>query len=376
MIIGVPKESLHQEHRVGLTPDAAAHLHRLGHTIVVQHDAGLGARFSNHEYEQAGAQIVYSAEEAYRRADLVTRIGTMSSVELDLLKPGSAICSFHHMAVASKALVAGLVEREITAISYELIEDAAGDRPILAPFSEMAGMLAVHLAGYYLQNDSGGRGILLGNVPGIAPPTVVVLGAGIAGRTAACHARATGARVVVVDTDMAKLRAVSSRCGGQVATANASLEPLENYTASADVLIGAVLIPGSRAPILVTEGMVEGMRRGSVIVDLSIDQGGCVETSRPTSLDQPTFIVHDVVHYCVPNMTANVARTASKALTRAVLPQLVSLAERGTGGAAAADPHLAAGVVMYEGNLVHAHVAAAHNLPFVELRSLLAGAGA
>ncbi|HDH26370.1 MAG TPA: alanine dehydrogenase, partial [Actinobacteria bacterium] len=259
---------------------------------------------------------------------------------------------------------------------YELIEDAAGDRPILAPFSEMAGMLAVHLAGYYLQNDSGGRGILLGNVPGIAPPTVVILGAGIAGRTAACHARATGARVVVVDTDMAKLRAVSSRCGGQVATANASLEPLENYTASADVLIGAVLIPGSRAPILVTEDMVEGMRRGSVIVDLSIDQGGCVETSRPTSLDQPTFIVHDVVHYCVPNMTANVARTASKVLTRAVLPQLVSLAERGTGGAAAADPHLAAGVVMYEGNLVHAQVASAHGLPFVELRSLLAGAGA
>lgn len=376
MIVGVPKESLHHEHRVGLTPDAAAHLIRRGHTVLVQRDAGVGARFSNHEYEQAGAQIVYSADEAYGRADLVTRIGTMSPTELDLLKPGSTICSFHHMAVASKTLIEGLIERQITAVSYELIEDEVGHRPILAPFSEMAGMLAIHLAGYYLQNDPGGRGILLGNVPGIAPPTVVILGAGIAGRTAACHARGAGAHVVVIDTDMAKLRSVSSRCGGQIATANASIEPLENYTATADVLIGAVLIPGSRAPILITEDMVKGMRKGSVIVDLSIDQGGCIETSRPTNPDQPTFLLHDVVHYCVPNMTAGVARTASKVLTRAVLPQLVSLADLGPRGAALADPNLAAGFVLYEGSLVQAKVAASHELPSVDLGSLLEGAGA
>ena len=173
---------------------------------------------------------------------------------------------------------------------------------------------------------------------------------------------------------MAKLRTVSSQCGGQIATANANIEPLENYTAKADVLIGAVLIPGSRAPILVTEDMVRGMRRGSVIIDLSIDQGGCVETSRPTNPDQPTFILHDVVHYCVPNMTASVARTASKVLTRAVLPQLVSLADQGVEGAAAEDPDLAAGIVLYKGQLVQAQIAAAHDLPFADLGSLLPGA--
>lgn len=371
MIIGVPKESLHHEHRVGLTPDAAAHLVRRGHTVVVQRDAGAGARFSNEEYERAGAQIVYSADEAYGRADLVARIGRMSSAELDLVKPGSTICSFHHMAVASDKLVKGLIEKKVTAVSYELIEDSSGGRPVLAPFSEMAGMLAVHLAGYYLQNDPGGRGILLGNVAGIAPPNVVILGAGIAGQTAACHARATGARVVVIDTDMAKLRAVSGRCGAQIATANAAIEPIENYTATADVLIGAVLIPGSRAPILVTEDMVRGMRSGSVIVDLSIDQGGCVETSRPTNPDQPTFIAHDVVHYCVPNMTAAVARTASKVLTRAVLPQLASLAEAGVADAASRDQNLAAGLVLFEGQLVQPGVAEAHGLPHRELASLL-----
>jgi alanine dehydrogenase len=373
MIIGVPKETLRHERRVGLTPDAAAHLRRLGHTILVQQDAGVGARFSNQEYERGGAQIVYGAEEAYLRADLVTRIGSMSVEDLELLKPGSTVCSFQHLAVAPRELIAGLIERQITAISYELIEDDAGSRPILTPFSEMAGMLAVHLAAYYLQSDSGGRGILLGNVTGIAPPTVVVLGAGIAGQTAACRAEASGAHVVVVDSDMSKLRTVAARCNGQVATANASLEPLEKYTARADVLIGAVLIPGSRAPILVTEEMVEGMPKGSVIVDLSIDQGGCVETSRPTTLDQPTFLVHDVVHYCVPNMTASIARTASQALTRAVLPQLEALAERGVARAATEDRTLAAGVVLYDGRLVHPQVAAAHGLPSTKLGALLAG---
>lgn len=376
MIIGVPRESFRNEHRVGLTPGATAHLSGLGHSVIVQENAGLEARFSNQEYERAGAKIVYSAEEAHKRADLVTRIGAISPEEVDLLKPGSTLCSFHHMAVAPTELVQGLIDRNITVVSYELIEDETGMRPILTPFSEMAGMLAVHLAAYYLQNDSGGRGILLGNVTGIAPPTVVVLGAGIAGQTAACHARAAGAHVVVIDTDMAKLRTASARCHGQVATANASLESLDVYTAFADVLIGAVLIPGARAPILVTEGMVKSMPRGSVIIDLSIDQGGCVETSRPTELDHPTFVMHDVVHYCVPNMTASIARTASKALSRAVLPQLVSLAQQGVREAVLSDSSLAAGVVLYEGQLVQPQVAAAHGLSSAGLGSLLEGAGA
>ena len=376
MIIGVPKESNRNEHRVGLTPDAAAHLVRLGHTVVVQRDAGLDARFTNDEYEQAGAKIVYSSEEAHGRADLVTRIGRLTPADVGLLKPGSTVSSFHHLAVAPKALIQGLAAREITTISYELIEDGAGSRPILTPFSEMAGMLALHLAAHYLRNDAGGKGLLLGNVTGIAPPNVVVLGAGIAGQTAAWHARAWGPQVTVIDTDMTKLREVAVRCHGEVATVNANLEPLEKYTEMADVLIGAVLIPGSRAPIIVTRDMVRGMRSGSVIIDLSIDQGGCVETSRPTTLDQPTFVVDDIVHYCVPNMTASVARTASKALARAVLPQLESLANCGVRDAVAADPSLAAGVVFYAGVMAHPQVAAAHGLEAADLQELLERADA
>jgi len=371
MIIGVPKESTRYEHRVGLTPDAAAHLVRLGHTVVVQKDAGLDARFTNNEYELAGAKIVYSAEEAYKRADLVTRIGALTVADVDLLNPGSTVCSFHHLAVAPKALIQGLAAQEITTISYELIEDDAGLRPILTPFSEMAGMLAVQLAAHYLRSDAGGKGTLLGNVPGITPPTVIVLGAGIAGQTAARHAHASGAHVTVIDSDMVNLRTVAMLSHGQIATANANLEPLEKHTARADVLIGAVLIPGSRAPILVTRDMVRGMRSGSVIIDLSIDLGGCVETSRPTTLDQPTFVVDDVVHYCVPNATASVARTASKVLARAVLPQLESLANNGVRSAAILDRNLAAGFVSYRGTMTHPQVAAAHGLEAHDLRALM-----
>ena len=376
MIIGVPRESTRNEHRVGLTPDAAAHLVRLGHTVVVQQDAGLDARFANDEYERAGAKIVYSAEEAYKRADLVTRIGPLSVADVDLLNPGSTVCGFQHLAVAPKELIQGLAAHEITTISYELIEDDKGMRPILTPFSEMAGMLAVHLAAHYLRTDAGGKGIVLGNVTGITPPTVVVLGAGIAGQTAACHALASGARVTVIDSDMVRLREVAMLRRGQIATVNANLEPLEKHTAKADVLIGAVLIPGSRAPILVTRDMVRGMRSGSVIIDISIDQGGCVETSRPTTLDQPTFVVDNVVHYCVPNMTSSVARTASMALARALLPHLESLANNGVREAVTIDRALAAGIVFYQGTMAHPQVAAAHAIEAQDLHALIGRADA
>ncbi len=376
MIIGVPAESARTEHRVGLAPDAAGHLVGMGHTVVVQKGAGLEARFHDEEYQRAGATIVYSAEEAYKRSDVVARIGPMSAADVEMLNPGSTVCGFHHLAVASRAVVNGLIDRDITAIAYEMIEDDAGNRPVLTPFSEMAGMLAVHLAAHYLRNDSGGKGMLLGNVTGITPPTVVILGAGMAGQTAACHARGAGARVVVLDSDMSRLRTLSTRCHGQVATVNVALEPLEKYTAVADVLIGAVLIPGSKAPILVTRDMVRNMPKGSVIIDLSIDQGGCVETSRPTPLDHPTYVVDDVVHYCVPNMTSSVARTASKALARAVLPQLDLLAEFGVKGAVGSDPTLASGVVMYKGTLTNAPIAETRGLEATSLDVLMEGVGA
>jgi alanine dehydrogenase len=373
MQIGVPRESHRLEHRVGLTPHAVARLTREGHTVFVEKAAGLAARFSDREYEAAGAGIVYSGEEAYKRADIVCRVGVLSAEESDLLKPGLIICAFHHLAVTPREQVERLMRLGTTIIGYEIIRDRHGDRPILAAMSEMAGQMAVHIAAHHLQNEAGGRGILLGNVPGVAPPTVLILGAGSAGRSAARQALATGAHVIVVDEDLVKLRALSREFAGQVVTAVAGMAQLERFTAIADVLIGAVLIPGAHSPILVTERMVSGMKPGSVIVDLSIDQGGCVETSRPTTLDSPTFVVHDVVHYCVPNMTANIARTASRALANAVLPTLRDLLSKGLDGALRDDPGLAAGVYLYRGRMVNEEAGATLGIPSAPLDPLIRG---
>jgi alanine dehydrogenase len=373
MIIGVPREIHRHEHRVALTPYGARQLTRRGHTVVVEQAAGLEALFTDREYEEAGSQIVFSSEEAYKRADLVARVGILSSDDLDYLKPGSVIGAFHHLTVASRSIIERLQELKMTIIGYELIEDPHGRRPLLIPFSEMAGQMAVYIAAHYLQNEGGGRGILLGAVPGIAPPTIVILGAGTVGRMAARRARAIGAHVIVLDADLEKLRVLSRELGGQIVTQVATPERLAQYTAIADVVIGAILIPGARTPYLITEEMVKTMRAGSVIIDVSIDQGGCSETSRPTTLDDPSYIVHDVVHYCVPNMTANIARTASRALSDAVIAHLGAVIEHGVNSALREDPWLAAGVYMYEGTLVHEELAAAMKVSATPLDRLLAG---
>ena len=375
MIIGIPRETHRHEHRVGLTPVAVRRFVGLGHQVVVERSAGVTARFTDREYEEAGAQVVYSSEEAYRRADLVCKVGVVSTEELALLKPGLVIGAFHHLAVAPKSTLERLCALEVTAIGYELVEDADGSRPILVPFSEMAGQMAVYLAGYYLQNELGGRGILLGNVPGIAPLTVLILGAGTAGRTAARRARAVGAHVIVLDERLEKLRTVNQELAGQVVTQLVSPARLAQYTKIADVVIGAVLIPGARAPFLVTEEMVKAMRPGSVIIDLSIDQGGCVETSRPRTPDNPSYVVHDIVHYCVPNMTANVARTASRALADAAQGLLDGIVTKGVAGALRDDPGLAAGTYLYRGQVVQRSLAVALGLPVASLADLLAEKG-
>jgi alanine dehydrogenase len=371
MIIGVPRETHRHEHRVGLTPRAVRRFVRRGHTIVVEKGAGAEARFPDREYEEAGAQIVYSSEEAHRRADLVCRVGLVSSDELEFVRPGSVIGGFLHMAVAPQMIVQALRKLKVTAIGYELIEDAEGRRSILVPFSEMAGEMAVFTAAHYLQNEFGGRGILMGSVPGIAPPTVLVLGAGMVGRTAARRALAIGAHVIVLDEDLQKLRKVNRQISPNIVTQVASAERLEQFTAIADVVIGAILIPGARSPFLVTEDMVKSMRAGSVIIDLSIDQGGCVETSRPTTLDHPTYVVHEVVHYCVPNITANIARTASRTLSDVVLAPVGELADKGVDQALRDNPGLAAGVYLYGGKVVNRQVAAAQRLSTADLHSIM-----
>jgi len=371
MIIGIPRLTLRNEHRVGLTPFSVAQLTKRGHTVVLEKDAGMSAHFTNRDYQTAGAQIVYSTDEAYKRADMICQVSVIGPEELDHIKPGSALCGFLHLAVAPREMVTRFMELQTTLIGCEIIRDKHGDLPVLLPMSDMAGQMALHIAAHYLENKSGGRGVLMGNVTGVPPPTVLILGAGAVGQAAARTALAIGAHVVVIDSDFSKLRALNRQLSGQLVTVVAGVERLEKYTAIADVVIGAVLVPGGRAPYLVTEEMVKAMKPGSVIVDISIDQGGCFETSRPTTLDNPTYLVHDVVHYCVPNLTSNIARTASRAFANAAIPYILALADKGVKGALEDDPGLAAGVYLYNGKMVHPMLGQTLGMPVTPLQDLL-----
>jgi alanine dehydrogenase len=371
MIIGVPRLTHRNEHRVGLTPFAVAHLTERGHSVVIERDAGLDARFTDRDYQAAGGQIVYSRDEAFQRADMICRASIITLDELDHIKQGCIVCGFLHLAVAPREIVDRLMKLKTSLIGYEIIRDKNDQLPVLVPMSEMAGQMALHIAAQFLQTISGGRGVLMGNVTGVPPPTVLILGAGAVGAAAARTALAIGAHVVVSDLDYGKLRALKEQLGRQLVTVVSGVEMIERYTAIADVIIGAVLIPGGRTPYLVTEAMVKAMKPGSVIVDISIDQGGCVETSRPTTLENPTFIVHDVIHYCVPNLTANIARTASRALANAAIPYIMALADKGIENALRQDSGLASGVYMYQGTMVHSMVGQMLGVPSSLLKELL-----
>lgn len=371
MVIGVPKEATHLESRVGLTPFAVADLTNRGHTVLVEQGAGSAAHFGDVDYEMAGGNIAYSKGEVYGRADLLCRVGRISESELKLLKPGAIVCGFQHLAVAPRELVQRLLDLECTLIGYEVVRDRSGHLAILRPFSEIAGQMSIHIAAHLLQNDQNGRGILMGNVAGVPPPTVVIVGAGGVGRASATKATSIGAHVVVMDNDTRQLDALSRELAGRVVTVLAAEERLRRYTRFADVVIGGVLIPGARAPSLVTEEMVAEMKRGSVIIDISIDQGGCVETSHPTTLQDPTFLSHGVIHYCVPNMTANVGRTASRVLANTALPYLREIADRGTAVAIRENEGLSAGVLICNGKIANRAVGEGFGLPTIHLPYLV-----
>ncbi|MFC1529189.1 alanine dehydrogenase [Gemmatimonadota bacterium] len=373
MDIGIPKEFNRHEHRVGLTPRAVSHLTENGHSVIVERSAGDAAFFEDGRYEAAGAQIVYHPEEVYKRADVVCKVGSILTENLDLLKKGSIICAFQHLAVYPKEKIERLMELKATVIGYEIVRDVEGRIPVKTPFSEMAGQMAVHLAAHYLQTEEGGRGILMGSVPGVPPPTVLVLGGGTVGRTAAGVAHQNGAHVVVLDIDMEQLREINNMFRGQVVTALSTRDNLRYFTQIADVMIGAVLVPGERPEKIVTEQMVMKMRSGSVIVDLAIDQGGCIETSRPTSIDDPTYNVHGVVHYCVPNLTSNMARTASRALADAALPYVSTIADLGLKTAVCEDPGIGAGTYLYQGKMVHEVTGEAFDIPASPIEDCLEG---
>ena len=371
MRIGIPRETSRHEHRVGLTPFGVSRLVNLGHEVYIERGAGKDCHFTDEDYEEAGAHVVYSTDEAYQRAELVCRVGTLTAEDVERMPAGLTVAGFLHVAMTPRAVVDKLAEKEITLLGYEVLEADKGGRPVLRSLSEIAGQMVVHCAAHLLEYESGGRGVILGGVPGIAPATVVILGAGTVGRRAACLALAAGAHVIVLDTDLDKMRRAMGENCRHVVTALATPRNLRRFTAIADVLIGAVAIPGGRAPFLVTEEMVRQMKPGSVILDVSIDQGGCVETSRPTTPDNPTFKVHGVTHFCVPNMTANAPRTASRALTIAALPFLVRIAGEGLETALAASPGLRQGIYMYRGRMVNELAAAALGLSPTRLGDLL-----
>ena len=361
MEFGVPKEVRdHQsETRVGLTPAGVKALVRAGHTVYVEKDAGQGAGFKDDLYREYGAHTVYSAAELYGRSDVVVKVARPAQQEHRHFRPGQTIFSFLHLQVASPDLFQALAEKEITAVAMEMIRDENGCLPVLQPMSEIAGRLAPIIAGQMLMTIHGGRGTLLGGIPGVTRGSVVVLGAGVLGTNAARAFLGLGAQVIVIDCNIRQLEHVDELLDGRVTTLLATEHNLDRISEFTDVLVGAIQVSGRRAEQLVTRDMIRRMRPGSVIIDYAIDDGGCVATSRPTTLNDPVFAVDEVLHYCVPNATASVARTTSYGLTNALLPYLLELGAFGMIGLVDRRPGFEQGINLYQGNLTNAEVAAA-----------------
>ncbi len=367
MRIGIPKENLLEEKRVALSPAGVDSLIRAGHTVYIETNAGYGSHFNDEDYERTGASIVYSAEEVFKRSELIVKVSSAGDDELELVQENQTVFSFLHLAVGKKQNVEKLLRKKITAIGYELIENE-GRLPVLHSMSEIAGQIAIQVSERYLEVSSkGGRGILIGGITGVAPAAVVILGAGVVGTTAARAALGRGAQVIVIDNDLQRLRRIDNNFRKKITTVMANPYTISRGVKFADVLIGAVLIKGEKAPHLVTEEMVKEMKTGAVIVDVSIDQGGCIETSRITTLSDPVFSKHNIIHYCVPNMPALVPRTASYGLNNASLKYIQNIANNGISEALINDPGLAKGVCTYNGYVSNEAISNAFDLEYRKL---------
>lgn len=349
MNIGILKEETSVEQRVALSPAGVEVLTSEGHNVFVLHQEGARAIFRDEDYQMAGATITYSPEEIISRSDVVLKVLPPRDDELKTLREGQTFFSFLHLAVSRRKVLEKLLEAKVTAVAFELIENQKGDLAVLQVMSEIAGQIAIQAGAHFLQARQGGRGTLLGSIPGIPPANVVILGAGTVGRTAARVAVGMGANVTVLDKDLIRLRELEHLLQWKISTSMATSYHIGRAVRFADVAIGAVLLKGEKAPHLITEAMVKDMKPGSVIIDASIDQGGCVETSRPTTVDDPIFVTHGVIHYCVPNMPAVVARTATMALTNAVLPYIQEVGEEGMVNALLQNPGLGKGVCTSQG---------------------------
>ncbi|MCP9960511.1 alanine dehydrogenase [Streptomyces somaliensis] len=370
MKVGIPREVKNNEFRVAITPAGAHELVRHGHEVLVERNAGVGSSITDDEYVAAGARILPTADEVWAAADLLLKVKEPVAEEYHRLRGGQTLFTYLHLA-ASRECTDALLASGTTAIAYETVETANRALPLLAPMSEVAGRLAPQVGAYHLMRAAGGRGVLPGGVPGVVPARAVVIGGGVSGWNAAQIAVGMGFDVTLLDRDISKLREADRIFGTKVKAVMSNSFALEKAVLEADLVIGAVLIPGAKAPKLVTNELVSRMKPGSVLVDIAIDQGGCFEDSHPTTHAEPTFRVHDSIFYCVANMPGAVPNTSTYALTNATLPYIVSLADNGWAEALRRDPALARGLNTHDGKVVYREVAEAHGLGHVELASLL-----
>jgi alanine dehydrogenase len=372
MDVGIPRELKDHEYRVAITPVGVRELVDNGHRVLVEREAGGGSSIADREYERAGAAVLPSADEVWGEAGLILKVKEPIAEEFQRLRPDQVLFTYLHLA-ASRELTEVLLKSGTTAVAYETVELPGGRLPLLAPMSEVAGRMAPQVGAHLLERESGGRGVLMGGVSGVAPAKVVVLGGGMAGQNAAWIAQGMEAEVILLDKSVDKLRYVDSIHKGRILTLMSNRATVEDLVAQADLVIGAVLIPGAKAPRLVSAAIVRQMKAGAVLVDISIDQGGCFETSRMTTHSDPTYVVSGVVHYCVGNMPGAVPHTSTYALTNVTLPYALAIANAGLEGAIAADPALAKGVNVYQGELTYQPVAEAHGLDSRPLAEAIAG---
>jgi len=370
MIIGVPKEVKDHETRVGLVPSGATALREAGHEVLVQSTAGAGSALTDGEYGEAGATILPTAAEVWRRADLVVKVKEPQPGEYDQLRPGLILFTYLHLAPLPE-LTNRMLEAKVNGVAYETIHDTDGSLPLLTPMSEVAGRMSVQVGAQYLEAPNGGRGVLLGGVPGVAPANCVIIGGGVVGTNAAKIALGMGAHVAMIDRNLNRLRQLDDIFGGQIVTLASNSWTIRETLKTADLVVGAVLIPGASAPKLVRRDMIANMKRGAVVVDVAIDQGGCFETSHATTHTEPVYFVDGVLHYCVSNMPAAVPHTSTFALTNATFPYLLELANKGLERACTEHAGLREGVNTYNGYVTHAGVAQSQGRQWRDVRGVV-----
>lgn len=370
MIIGVPKEIKNNENRVALTPAGAKELIKRGHQVYVQQTAGLGSGFSDEDYKAAGASLLPSIEATYQIAEMIMKVKEPIESEYSLIKPNQLLFTYFHFA-SYEPLTKAMVASKAICLAYETVEKADRSLPLLVPMSEVAGRMAIQKGANYLEKPLGGRGILLGGVPGVLPAKVVILGGGIVGTQAAWMAAGLGADVIIMDVSLPRMRYLADVMPANVKTMMSNEYNIREQIKQADLIVGAVLIPGAKAPHLITKDMLKDMKKGAVLVDVAVDQGGCIETCKPTTHENPTYIIDDVVHYCVANMPGAVPYTSTLALTNATLPYAIQLADKGWKKAAQENTDLVPGLNVIQGDIVYKAVAEAFAMPYTPVEKYL-----